>query len=234
MSIAERPVPVAIGPLGPRFSDEELAELNRRFESLPASAIIRWAVDTFGSRLCLTASMQDTVLIDLAVKVEPTVEVVFLDTGYHFPETLETAEAVRSRYDLNLRVVRPDVELDDRWMEDPDGCCAVRKVEPLNRALAGKAAWLSGLRRDEAETRVSAPIVSRDKRGLVKVNPIATWTDADVAGYVADHELIANPLLAQGYPSIGCWPCTRQVSDGEDPRAGRWTGFTKTECGLHD
>ncbi len=227
-------IPVAIGTAVPRFDDDELASLNARFETSPASKIIGWASDTFGGRLCLTASMQDTVLIDLAVKVDPGIEVVFLDTGYHFPETLETAEAVRARYDLNLRIITPEVDLDDRWMDDPDGCCGVRKVEPLNRALSTKAAWMSGLRRTESAARTSAPIVSYDRRGLLKVNPIATWGDADVAGYVADHDLIANPLLSQGYPSIGCWPCTRKVTEGEDARAGRWTGFDKTECGLHE
>lgn len=225
---------VRIAAAVPRFSDEELAALDARYADSPASTVIRWAVDTFGSRLCLTSSMQDTVLIDLAVKVDPQIEVIFLDTGYHFPETLETAEQVKTRYDLNLVVPPVPLPLDDQWMDDPDGCCQARKVAPLERALAGKAAWLSGLRRDETSARASAPVISRDRRGMVKVNPIASWTDADVAGYVVDHDLIANPLLAEGYPSIGCWPCTRQVTPGEDPRAGRWTGFAKTECGLHE
>ena len=218
----------------PRFTDEELAALDARFTNSPASTIIRWAVDTFGDRLCLTSSMQDTVLIDLAVKADPGIEVVFLDTGYHFPETLETAARVKARYDLNLVVPPAPLPLDDQWMDDPDGCCAARKVAPLESALAGKAAWLSGLRRAETAARAGAPVIARDKRGMVKVNPIASWSDADVAGYVQDHDLIANPLLSQGYPSIGCWPCTRQVAEGEDPRAGRWTGFAKTECGLHE
>lgn len=220
----------------PRFTDAELADLNAEFEHLPATKIIQWAVDSFGDRLCLTASMTDSLLIDLAVRVDPTVEVVFIDTGYHFPETLETLHRVVERYDLNINVARAprNVPLDDRWMDDPDGCCAVRKVEPMERVLATKAAWISGLRRDEARTRTRAPLVGRDKRGLVKVNPIATWTDADVEGYIADHDIIVNPLLAQGFPSIGCWPCTRAVAPGEDKRAGRWTGFAKTECGLHE
>lgn len=226
--------PVRLVSPAKRFSADELIELNTRFEHAPAGTIIRWAHETFGAGLCLTASMQDTVLIDLAVKIDPNIEVIFLDTGYHFPETLETAEAVRARYDLNLNIVSPLVDLDDRWMDDPDGCCQVRKVEPMNRALADKTAWLSGLRRDESSTRSTAPIVSLDRRGLVKVNPLAGWTHDDVAGYATDHDLISNPLLATGFPSIGCWPCTRKVREGEDPRAGRWTGFAKTECGIHD
>ncbi len=226
--------PVHLVPGVHHFSAEELAELSMSFEHAPAGTIIRWAHETFGAGLCLTASMQDTVLIDLAVKVNPAIEVIFIDTGYHFPETLATAEAVRARYGLNLNVVSSSVALDDRWLDDPDGCCQVRKVQPLDQALAGKTAWLSGLRRDEASTRAAAPIVSRDRRGLVKVNPLALWTHDDVAGYAADHQLISNPLLADGFPSIGCWPCTRKIKDGEDARAGRWTGFAKTECGLHD
>ena len=125
----------------PRFTDEELAALDARYTNSPASTIIRWAVDTFGDRLCLTSSMQDTVLIDLAVKADPGIEVIFLDTGYHFPETLETAARVKERYDLNLVVPPAPLPLDDQWMDDPDGCCAARKVAPLERALAGKAAW---------------------------------------------------------------------------------------------
>jgi len=218
----------------PHLSDAELAELNEEFELLPAGKIVQWARDTFGSRLCLAASMQDSVLIDVATKVDPGIEVVFVDTGYHFPETLETLDRVEARYDLRVNVVRNPEPLDDLWMEDPDACCAARKVKPLEDVLATKAAWLTGVRRAESETRASAPIVARDKRGLVKINPLANWDELDIDGYVADHDIVVNPLLSQGYASIGCWPCTRAVKPGEDPRAGRWTGFSKTECGLHD
>jgi phosphoadenosine phosphosulfate reductase len=228
-------VSVQISRPVPRFTDDELAELNSDFERLPAAKIVQWAVDTFGSRLVLAASMTDTVLIDIASRVAPEVEVAFVDTGYHFPETLETVDAVRERYDLNLRVLRNPDMLDDQWMDDPDGCCAKRKVAPFEEALRGKAAWMSGLRRAEASTRADAPVIGRDaKRGLVKVNPLASWTDQDLAGYIEDHDILVNPLVHQGYPSIGCWPCTRAVSPGEDSRAGRWTGFAKTECGLHE
>jgi phosphoadenosine phosphosulfate reductase len=215
------------------LDDDQLDRLNDEFESAPASAIISWAVKQFHPQLCLTASMTDALLIDIAMGVEPSLEVVFIDTGYHFPETLETLETVRRRYGLNLRIVtvaQPAVPL---WQSDPVNCCASAKVAQLERALAGKLAWMSGLRRQEAVTRQKAPIVSRDRRGLVKINPIATWSDLDVAGYIEDHDVPVNPLLAQGYPSIGCWPCTRPVGAGEDPRAGRWAGLAKTECGLH-
>jgi len=213
----------------------ELAAVSRELETKPATSAIEWAWDRFGPDVVLAASFQDCVLISLAAQVAPDVEVAFLDTGYHFAETLWYVEQVRSRFDLNLSVIKPEVPLDDLWLTDPDACCAARKVEPLARALAGKAAWMSGLRRDEAPSRASSPIVSYDVgRGLVKVNPIASWTDQDVAGYIHDHELPVHPLADRGYASIGCWPCTRPVEEGESTRAGRWAGSDKTECGLHD
>jgi phosphoadenosine phosphosulfate reductase len=215
------------------FTDEELADLSVEFERLPATKIIQWAVDNFAPHLALTASMTDAVLIDLATKVYPAIEVVFIDTGYHFPETLGTVEEVRRRYGLNLKmmtVARQDEEL---WQVDPENCCSAVKVGQLDRALLGKAAWMSGLRRSEADTRVKAPLVARDLRGLIKVNPIAMWSDEDVSGYIADHDVPVNPLINQGYPSIGCMPCTQPATDPDDPRSGRWAGKSKTECGLH-
>lgn len=212
----------------------ELAEISRTFEHRPASALVAWAYDRFGDDLVLASSFQDCVLIDIVYKTVPDVEVAFLDTQYHFAETLWYVEQVRRRYGLNLRVITPDATPDDLWHNDPDACCRVRKVEPLNRALTGKAAWMSGVRRDESPARARTPLVSFDvARGLVKVNPLATWTEADVAGYVTDHDLPVHPLSERGYTSIGCWPCTRPVAEGEDTRAGRWAGLDKTECGLH-
>jgi phosphoadenosine phosphosulfate reductase len=227
------PVSLVPGSI-PRFSDEELAEIDAGFEGAPASTIIRWAVDTFHPYLCMTASMSDAVLIDLAHRVEPAIEVVFIDTGYHFPETLETVETVRRHYGLNLRVMTVAPHDEELWRVDPENCCSAVKVGQLDRALQGKLAWMSGLRRDEAATRANAPIVGRDIRGLVKVNPIAQWTDADVDGYIADHDILVNPLLLQGYTSIGCMPCTSKPTDPDDPRSGRWAGRGKTECGLHE
>jgi phosphoadenosine phosphosulfate reductase len=217
----------------PKLHDEELAELNREFERLSAPKIIQWAIDTFSPHLCLAASMQDAVLIDLAVKVDPAIEVVFIDTGYHFPETLETVETVRKRYGLNLRILTVAPHDEELWKVDPENCCSAVKVGQLDRALAGKAAWMSGLRREEAASRAGAPIVARDLRGLVKVNPIANWSDLDVEGYIADHDIPVNPLLNQGYLSIGCQPCTQLPADADDPRSGRWAGRGKTECGIH-
>jgi phosphoadenosine phosphosulfate reductase len=213
----------------PQYTDEELAGLNLEFEALPASKIIQWAVDNFAPHLCLTASMTDAVLIDLATQVDPHIEVVFIDTGYHFPETLETVELVRRRYGLNLRMMTVPPHDEELWKVDPENCCSAIKVGQLDRALAGKAAWMAGLRRAEAPTRQGAPIVARDLRGLVKVNPLAPWSDEDVAGYIADNDVPVNPLVHQGYLSIGCMPCTVPVADGDHARSGR----NKMECGLH-
>jgi phosphoadenosine phosphosulfate reductase len=217
----------------PDFTDAELAALNRDFNSAPASKVIQWAVDTFSPHLCMTASMTDAVLIDLAVKIDPAIEVVFIDTGYHFPETLQTVEEVRRHYGLNLRMMTVARQNEALWQADPENCCSAVKVGQLDRALAGKMAWMSGLRRVEAASRESTPIVARDLRGLVKVNPIATWSDEDVAGYIADHDVPVNPLTKRGYPSIGCMPCTTPVGSDEDARAGRWRGSDRKECGLH-
>jgi phosphoadenosine phosphosulfate reductase len=212
----------------------ELADVSASFEAAPASAAIEWAWDRYRDELVLAASFQDCVLIDLAVQAAPEIEVVFLDTQYHFAETQWYVDEVRRRYDLNLRVMHPEVAPDNLWQRDPDACCAVRKVEPLGRALEGKAAWMTGLRRVEAPTRANAPIVSYDiGRGMVKVNPLATWTDLDVEGYVHERGLPTHPLADRGYRSIGCWPCSSPVDNGEDGRAGRWAGTDKIECGLH-
>jgi len=214
---------------------EELSSVSARFEDASASQIIQWAHDNFGDGLVLAASFQDCVLIDIAATAVPDVEVVFLDTQYHFEETLAYVETIRERYDLNLTVMHPEIEPDDLWKADTDKCCALRKVEPLARALEGKAAWMTGLRRADAPSRAGAQIVGFDVgRGLVKINPIATWTDLDVQGYTSDRELPVHPLANEGFPSIGCSPCTKLVADGEHPRSGRWAGTDKIECGLHD
>jgi phosphoadenosine phosphosulfate reductase len=219
-------------PPAGRLTDTEIERLDQRFEKEPADAILDWAVQTFHPRLCLAASMTDAVLIDMAVRAEPSIEVVFIDTGYHFEETMDMVELVRRHYDLNLRVMGPPPQPAQFWMLG-ERCCSDFKVAQLDRALEGKDAWVSGLRRVEALTRATASIVGRDRRGLVKVNPLARWSDEQVARYIQDNEVPVNPLVGQGFPSIGCWPCTRPVTEGEHARAGRWTGSEKTECGLH-
>ncbi|MEU1372579.1 phosphoadenylyl-sulfate reductase [Streptomyces triculaminicus] len=215
----------------------------RELEDAPALEILRWAADTFGERLCVTSSMEDAVVAHLAARAFPGVDVVFLDTGYHFPETLGTRDAVEAVMDVRVVTITPrhsvaeqdaayGPKLHDR---DPDRCCALRKVEPLTRGLAGYDAWATGLRRDESPTRAGTPVVGWDaRRGKVKVAPIARWTQDDVDAYVAEHGVLTNPLLMDGYASVGCAPCTRKVREGEDVRAGRWAGRGKTECGLHE
>ncbi|MEX2982421.1 phosphoadenylyl-sulfate reductase [Streptomyces sp. C36] len=215
----------------------------RELEDAPALDILRWAADTFGERLCVTSSMEDAVVAHLAARAFPGVDVVFLDTGYHFPETLGTRDAVEAVMDVRVVTITPrhsvaeqdaayGPKLHDR---DPDRCCALRKVEPLTRGLAGYDAWATGLRRDESPTRAGTPVVGWDaRRGKVKVAPIARWTQDDVDAYVAEHGVLTNPLLMDGYASVGCAPCTRRVREGEDVRAGRWSGRGKTECGLHE
>jgi phosphoadenosine phosphosulfate reductase len=211
----------------------DLAAVNGSFESAPASAVIRWAIESFGDSLVLAASFEDVVLIDLVTKVAPAVEVVFLDTEAHFPETLSFVDDMRERYGLNLTVTKPGPEA-VAYPCGSDQCCRFRKVEPLRHALAGKRAWLTSLKRSDGPTRADAPIVSWDAGfGLVKVNPLATWTEDDISSYLSDHELPVHPLTLRGYRSIGCAPTTRPVAEGEDARAGRWAGADKSECGLH-
>jgi phosphoadenosine phosphosulfate reductase len=215
------------------MSAEDLALASKEFETAPASAVIRWAAGEFGDSLVLAASFEDIVLIDLAVKVRPGIEVIFLDTEAHFPETLAFVEEVRARYGLNLTITKPGPEAAAYPCGSPQ-CCQFRKVEPLKKAVSGKAAWLTSLKRSDGPTRAEAPIVSWDNSfGLVKINPLATWTDDDVSAYLSDHDLPVHPLMTQGYRSIGCAPTTRPVAEGEDARAGRWSGLDKTECGLH-
>jgi phosphoadenosine phosphosulfate reductase len=200
-----------------------------------AHRVLRWAHRRFGGGLCVTASFGDAVLAHVASEAIPGVEITLLDTGYLFAETEWFADDLRSRFDLNLRIIRPEPGLAvNVWQTDTDACCAARKVEPLTRALAGRSAWVSGLRRSDSAVRRTAPFVHDDLlRGVVKINPLAGWTDAHVVTYVAAYGIPDHPLADRGYPSIGCWPCTRPVADGDDQRAGRWADSAKTECGLH-
>ncbi|SDF29204.1 phosphoadenylylsulfate reductase (thioredoxin) [Blastococcus fimeti] len=226
---------------------ELAAEADARFSTITdpveqALAVLRWAGETFGDSFAITSSMADGLLSHLASRVIPGVNVVFLDTGYHFAETIGTRDWITSVLPITLvNVTAPQTvgeqdlsfgaKLHDR---DPDLCCEMRKVKPLAQALAGYAAWGSGVRRDESVTRADTKLVDWDaKRGMVKVNPMAGWTQDVVDAYIAEHQVPVNPLFELGYGSIGCAPCTRPVAPGEDPRAGRWAGSTKTECGLH-
>ncbi|RFS82780.1 phosphoadenylyl-sulfate reductase [Actinomadura spongiicola] len=211
-------------------------------EGAPTLEIIRWAVATFGDRICLTSSMSDAALIHLVSKVKPGIDVLFVDTGYHFAETIGTRDAVEAVYPVNVINVTPSRTVEEQeaalgprlFGRNPDLCCHLRKVEPLGRALEGYMAWFSGIRRDETASRRDRRVVEWDrKRGMVKVNPILGWTQEDMDNYIEDNGVLVNPLHYDGYPSIGCAPCTRPVAPGEDPRSGRWAGLGKTECGIH-
>ncbi|MFF7352634.1 phosphoadenylyl-sulfate reductase [Streptomyces filipinensis] len=228
---------------------EELKALaeqaGRELEDASALEILQWAVDTFGAKFCVTSSMEDAVVAHLASRVrrgEAALDVVFLDTGYHFPETIGTRDAVEAVMDVNVITLTPKQTVAEQDAEygpklhdrDPDLCCRLRKVQPLEEGLKGYQAWATGLRRDESPTRANTPVVGWDaKRQKVKISPIARWTQDDVDAYVAERGVLTNPLLTDGYASVGCAPCTRRVLEGEDARAGRWAGRAKTECGLH-
>lgn len=207
-----------------------------------AEQAVAWTATTFGDRWCVASNMQDAALVHLAGTVKPGVDVLFLETGYHFAETIGTRDAVATVYPVTVVDVLPlrtvaeqDAEEGPRLHErDPARCCALRKVEPLERSLSGYDAWVTGVRRVEAPTRADTPIVTFDERfDLVKINPLAAWTDDDLSGYVQRHGVLVNPLVGEGYPSIGCAPCTAKPLPGSDPRSGRWAGQAKTECGLH-
>lgn len=213
---------------------EELAEADAKLSGSAPEEIIRWAWERFGEGLVLASSFQDCVLVDLAQQSAPDVEVVFLDTGFHFPETFEYIEAVKKLYPaLRLNVLDPGPEADG-WPCGSSRCCELRKVAPLQRLLDERSAWVTGLKRVDTPERADAPVVGWDAgRGVVKINPIVTWTEHDVDLYVAAKGLPEHPLAAFGYRSIGCAPTTLPVANGEDPRSGRWPGTLKTECGLH-
>ncbi len=196
-----------------------------------ATAVVRWAADTFADGLCVTASFGDATLAHVAHSAVPGITITLLDTGYLFAETEWFADHLVDRFAMSVRVVRPQPDLErDVWATDTDACCAARKVEPLQRALRGATAWATGVRRADSAARASTKFVHHDlMKSVVKVNPLAGWTDDDVATYAAEHDLPEHPLVDRGYGSIGCWPCTRPATD----RSGRWADSDKTECGLH-
>ncbi|BBY41937.1 phosphoadenosine phosphosulfate reductase [Mycolicibacterium celeriflavum] len=228
------------------MTEDDLQALAERgvaeLDGASALELLRWTDENFGGNYIVASNMQDAVLVDLAAKVRPGVDVLFLDTGYHFVETIGTRDAVEAVYDVNVVNVRPQnsvAEQDelfgkDLFAREPNECCRMRKVEPLSAALRGYSAWVTGIRRVEAPTRANAPLISWDKAfGLVKINPLAAWTDEDMQAYIDANGVLVNPLVDEGYPSIGCAPCTAKPVEGADPRSGRWAGTGKVECGLH-
>ena len=225
------------------LSRADVEQLADEFETRSAQDLLAWAVDRFEGRIMLTCSwqMQSSVLIDILHQLGANIRVVELDTGLLFPETYETRERLVAKYDLELERIDPRETVEEQalsegpelWRRDPDRCCALRKVEPLERALEGMDAWITGIRRAQSVTRRNARVLELDPRGVVKVQPLAGWTDEDVKGYLFAHDVPYNPLHDRGFPSIGCTPCTRAIRPGEDSRAGRWADAEKTECGLH-
>lgn len=227
----------------PRTDLRALAdEANERLADAGAAEIVAWAREAFGARLVVASSMADTHLVHLAQAAAPGIDVLFLDTGYHFAETVGTRDAVAQAYAVNLISITPrqsvaeqDAQYGPRLYERAaDQCCALRKVEPLERGLEPYTAWINGMRREESPTRAGIRVVDYDaKRDMVKISPLAAWTQDEVDAYVERNSVLINPLFFDGYTSIGCEPCTRRALPGEDPRAGRWAGSAKTECGLH-
>ncbi|WP_414696481.1 phosphoadenylyl-sulfate reductase [Pengzhenrongella sp.] len=240
---AEPTVRAAKRPL--RTKDElraVVAEAAPRLADASAQEVAAWAAEEFGGMLAVACSMADAVLPHLVSKSAPGVDVLFLETGYHFAETVATRHKVEAELPIHVVDVMPKLTVAEqdakfgaelnKW--DPTACCRMRKVEPLAEQLEGYEAWVTGVRRDEAPTRANTPIVTFDElHGLVKINPLAAWTFDDLLAYAQENQVTLNPLLNDGYPSIGCLPCTNRVAPGDDPRSGRWAGLSKTECGIH-
>lgn len=229
-----------------RDPNKKLMAAGAHFEAAAPETILRWAVDEFGAGLTMACSfgMQSVVMIDMLHRMDllGRVEVFYLDTGVLFDETHETREKVEAKYGFRAVRVAPELTLDAQaarhgdslWDTDPNACCQIRKVEPLRRHLFGKKAWITGMRRSHHAGRSSLPVAQWDAaNGLAKVNPVATWDDKTLWRYIHQHGVPHNSLYEQGYGSIGCMPCTRPVRAGEDPRAGRWAGRAKNECGIH-
>ncbi len=215
-----------------------------KLEGSDPVATLRWAVERFAPRLAVACSFgpEDLVLVDLIARHQLPIDIFTLDTGVFFPETLALWREVEARYGVRVRAVRAAQSIDEQaaahgpelWRRAPDRCCQLRKVAPLASALEGLAAWITGIRRQQTPDRAAAGVVERDRRpGLVKVNPLVHWSHDDIWAHLYLHDVPTNPLHQQGYPSIGCAPCTSPIALGEDPRNGRWRGLAKTECGLH-
>ena len=226
------------------FSPAEIEAASLSLQGSTPQEILRWAVETFHPRLTMATAFgaEGCCLIHMLAEIEPAVRIFNLDTGYQFPETLELRERIKERYGIEVELIKPELSVPEYEAEHggplyrirPDQCCHDRKVLPLRRALVGYDAWLSAIRKDQTADRAAASIVQWDaKFKLVKVNPLLGWTKRDVWAFIVKHAIPYNPLHDQGYPSIGCWPCTQPVKDGEDERAGRWAGMLKKECGLH-
>ncbi len=227
-----------------RLSEFEIKHLSHHFETRSTDEVLQWAVERFSPRLVMSSGFgaEGVVLIDKLSQIAPRIPIIYLDTGFHFPETERLKEQLRERYDLNLIECRAALTVTEQaalygerlYERDPDLCCRLRKVEPLQAALKGYAAWIAALRRDASPTRANIGIVEWNTRhALVKIHPLANWTRRQVWNYITSHRLPYNPLYDEGYASIGCAPCTRRVLAGSHERSGRWDGKLKLECGIH-
>ena len=226
----------------PQSAEVLATQAAKALDGASAEEIMQWAADTFDDRMCVASSMTDAVLLHVASLVQPGIDVLFPDTGYHFAETIGTRDAVSTVYPVNVINVTPEqtvAEQDEQmgprlYSRNPDLCCYLRKVVPLERALEPYDAWFTGVRKEETDARNDTRVVAWDaRREMVKVNPIVDWTQEQVEAYVAEHGVLVNPLVYDGYPSIGCATCTVRVEAGGDARSGRWAGTGKTECGIH-
>ncbi len=227
------------------YDDATFARWNGELEGKEPREILRFAAERFQPGLTLACSFggpSGMVLLDMTMAIDPTVEVFYLDTDFLFPETYALRDSCERKYNFKSIGYKSLITVDEQaqrygdalWARDPDACCALRKVEPNQRALDGKTAWISGIRRDQSETRRDVQIIEWDEKfSLVKLNPLAAWTEDMVWDYIRDNRVPYNILHEQNYPSIGCTNCTKAVAPGEDPRSGRWQGFDKTECGIH-
>ncbi|MFZ3577468.1 phosphoadenylyl-sulfate reductase [Virgibacillus sp. DJP39] len=227
------------------FAGDPFKDWHPTDETKGASTIVQSAYDSFGSSVVYACSFgaEGIVLIDLISKVKEDAEIVFLDTGIHFQETYDLIDKVKERYPtLNIHLKKPELTLEEQaeehgsalWKRDPNQCCYIRKIKPLEEALSGVPAWISGLRREQSASRKETDFINKDEKfKSIKVCPLIHWTWDDVWSYIRLNDLDYNELHDQGYPSIGCIPCTFPVNDSDDSRAGRWVGFNKTECGLH-
>ncbi len=223
----------------------KIHQVGIRFAGQRPQQVLQWGINLYRDGITLACSFgpEDVVLVDMIARIDPAVPIFYLDTGYLFPETLAVRDRIAERYRMQPIAVTPELTIDqqasrhgaDLYARRPDLCCSIRKIEPLKKHLAGYRSWITGIRRDQAPARANAGLIEWDKLfNLVKLNPLAPWTSSDVWDYIGANDVPYNELHDRNYPSIGCWPCTRQVQPGEDPRAGRWANFVKKECGLHE
>ena len=220
----------------PSLSTSEIAALNQRFETLTPQEIIRWSYEQFGDDLITTSSFGDPIIAHMTWSTVASSAVTLIDTQYLFAQTVWYANNIADNLKGKLVVLTPaeSVKPDDLWMSDTATCCAIRKVAPLEHALNSKRAWVTGLRRDDSTSRANTPLISHDMlRDVIKINPLANFTQIDYTDYLQAHQLDEHPLAGQGYSSIGCWPCTQPAAIDGGARSGRWAGTEKTECGLH-